>query len=116
MNHLLRRLFSAAKKALTKRPATRLDRRARLGVGSLEERALMTTTLFVDFGDAFPAAGLNMKVSELATTLHGPNLAASDNPVTKATGGLYQNEDTLTFTPLNSLVTFDFNGDGTPGN
>jgi hypothetical protein len=62
-----------------------------------------TTTLFLDFGEAFGPNGVQMTVKQLRDTFNGPDLksdlAASDT-------------DTLTFRPLSSVVNFDYDGDG----
>ena len=40
-------------------------RRFRPGVDPLEERTLLTSNVFLDFGDNFPAGGLVMTVQQL---------------------------------------------------
>ncbi|MFH1921196.1 MAG: hypothetical protein ABIP48_15110 [Planctomycetota bacterium] len=67
---------------------------------------MLTTTLFLDFGEAYPEGGLTMTVDELRSApVNGPALDALDP------------SDTLTFTSLRSLVqddriALDYNGDG----
>lgn len=98
MKHFLNKLFKgerAPKKVVTWRPILEV----------LEDRVVPTTTLFLDFGDAFPTAGLSMTVQQLRTTLAGPNL-------TEAASGSLRNSDRLTFQPFASQVNFDYNGDG----
>lgn len=80
-------------------PASRPPR-----VEALEDRLVPTTTLFLDFGDRFPTAGLQMEVRELRDTLTGPDLA---DPFIGLNDG-----DTLTFAAFDPLVTFDYDGDG----
>jgi hypothetical protein len=71
-------------------------------VETLEGRTLLTTTLYLDFGDAFPSGGLQMTVGQLRGPLNGPDLTDL---------GL-ADTDRLTFTPFSGLVNFDYNGDG----
>jgi Ca2+-binding RTX toxin-like protein len=92
-------LFSSLVARSPRRP-----RRARLAVEGLEARDVPTTTLFLDFGESFPAGGLQMTVAELRDTLTGPDL---NDPFI----GLSDNT-TLTFAPLAGLVDFDYDGDG----
>lgn len=81
----------------------------RLKVESLEERVVPTTKLFLDFGDAFPAGGLQMTVEQLRDTLNGPDLSGGGID----TNGMgLGNRDTLTFTSLSSAVNFDYDGNG----
>src|SRR5690348_3632647 len=81
----------------------------------LESRRLLTATLYVDFGDSFPAAGLQMTVKQLRDTfsnggIQGPDLRPEKRADTNAN---YVDSDTLTYKPFNPLVTFDYNADGT---
>jgi hypothetical protein len=82
-----------------------MDRRQRLECQPLEPRELLTATVFLDFGDKFPAGGLTITDKALASTLDGPDLMKSS-----LVTGVSPNTN-LTFTPLGSLVNFDFNGD-----
>lgn len=82
--------------------STRLPLSTRLGLETLEHRLVLTSTLFLDFGNSFPAGGLTIGVDELRDTIRGPNL--------NGRGGLTDADD-LSFRPLAGLVTFDFNGD-----
>jgi hypothetical protein len=89
-------------------------RHARRAFELLETRQLLTANLYLDFGDNFPAGGLDMTVLELRDTLgaggiQGPDLRTLGTPaMTDATP--------LSFTGLSGLVTagptaFDYNGD-----
>jgi hypothetical protein len=100
MKQFFTRLAAVRKSRRTRQKAPPAPR-ARPRVEALEDRTLLTTTVYLDFGERFPAAGLTMTVQQLRDTLRGPDL----------TPGL-QNSDTLTFTPLANLVNFDYNGDG----
>lgn len=90
-------------------PAPR--RRARpLGLEPLEDRTVPTTTVYLDFGDLFPAAGLGMTVGFLDTTLRGPDFVDPvGNPGVTAAGA-------LTFAPLAAAVAavggIDYDGNG----
>src|SRR5262245_25428065 len=65
-----------------------------LAVERLEDRLVPTTTLFLDFGETFPASGLQLTVKQLRETLNGPDLRSESRADT----------DTLTFKPLSSIV------------
>ena len=74
----------------------------------LESRTLLTTTVFLDFGDAFPAGGMTGTAEELADDINGPNFADGDNP------GLVD-DTVLTFTPFAQVVqnmNVDYDADG----
>lgn len=75
---------------------------------ALEDRTLPTATLFLDFGDAFPAGGLNLTVQQLYGDLanggiQGPDLRGEPG---------YTDTTPLSLNPFNPLVTFDYNRDG----
>ena len=74
----------------------------------LESRTLLTTTVYLDFGDAFPAGGMTGTAEELRDDINGPNFADGGNP------GV--NDDTgLTFTPFAQVVQnmgVDYDADG----
>jgi hypothetical protein len=75
----------------------------------LEERTLLSRTLFVDFGDYLPAGGLNMTVKQLYDSfasggLQGPDFRDAAVAYTDATN--------VRFSPLSGLVDFDYNADG----
>ena len=80
----------------------------------LESRRLLTANLYVDFGDSFPAAGLQMTVKQLRDTFSNGGIQGPDlRPETRAdTSANYVDSDTLTYKPFNPLITFDYNGDG----
>ncbi|MFO0807997.1 MAG: hypothetical protein U0746_05200 [Gemmataceae bacterium] len=89
--------------------APRLARRPRPALETLETRNLLTSTLYLDFGDSFPTGGLSMTGLQLRNTfaaggIQGPNLTGVAS-VTDTT--------TLRFTGTAGLVTFDYNGSGT---
>src|SRR5262249_47452178 len=86
------------------RPRSRRADRTRPGVEALEVRIVPTTTLFLDFGDAFPGGGRQATVRQLRDTLTGPDLP---DPLV----GL-ADTTTLTFAPLTGLVNFDYDGNG----
>jgi hypothetical protein len=79
----------------------------------LEERTLLTSILYLDYGDSFPVGGLRMTVAQLRQPfasggIQGPNLLAAPSGF-----GLAGNTDTtmLRFTGLGSLVDYDYNND-----
>ncbi len=88
-------------------PHKNAGKRAKLLVEYLEERVVPTRTLFIDTGDFFPTGGLNTTVLQLRDTfanggLQGPNF----------NGGTYTDTTNLNFSSLQSVVNFDYNGDG----
>ncbi len=88
----------------------------RLMVEQLEVRDLLTSVLYVDFGDNFPADGLDMTVGQLRGAIagnvgiQGPDFRefAADN----VTIVDYADTLGLRFTGTSPLVTFDYNGVG----
>lgn len=114
---ILRRIFA---RKHSRRPHEGGKRR-RPRFEALEDRLVPTTTLWLDFGDNFPAHStsvpgayppvfttefyLDMTVQQLRTTLSGPDLRSS-------TAGALLDSDTVRFTPFADEVTFDYNGDG----
>jgi Ca2+-binding RTX toxin-like protein len=82
-----------------RRPA----RRPRLAPEGLEARRLLTATVYLDFGDAFPAGGLTMTAQQLLTALNGPDL--SQHP------GIARTTN-LAFQPVSSFLNIDYNRDG----
>jgi hypothetical protein len=104
------RRYRSSRDVRSGRPSRRLQC---LGLQPLEARELLTATLYIDFGDRFPTAGLTMTDQTLTSTLCGPDFQEYKDPqgtthdkgVTPATN--------ITFQPLSSLINFDFNGDHT---
>ena len=79
----------------------------------LEQRYVLTSTLYLDFGDNFPAGGLAMTVDELqdsfgSSGLQGPNLVGDEDAGQPAIVA----GTPLLFTGLSGLITFDYNGSG----
>ena len=73
---------------------------AMLSIESLEERWVLTSNLYVDFGDLFPAGGLTMSVQQLRDTfanggIQGPDLRFA-----------YADTDTIRFDTMAPLVNF----------
>jgi hypothetical protein len=84
-------------------------RGCRLSLLHLECRALPSSTLYLDFGDNFPAGGLDTTVGQLrsdfsAGGMQGPDLRS---------GTTYVDTTALRFFPASQRVTFDYNGSGT---
>ncbi len=84
-----------------------------LRVESLEDRWMLTSVAYLDFGDNFPVGGLDMTVLQLRNTfanggIQGPDLREFSN------GSVVDYQDTLglQFTGMAPLVTFDYNGSG----
>ena len=46
----------------------------------LEDRRVMTTTLFLDFGEGFGSGGLTMTAGQLRDTLTGPDIIGDGSP------------------------------------
>ena len=75
----------------------------------LEDRHLLTTTLFIDFGEAFPEDGLQTTASELVTAIQGPDFTDPSRNVQLAP------DEAITIESFRSVVedrNIDFNGDG----
>src|SRR5262245_41719127 len=99
---------------LNARPATATRRvkrprnpTRRLQLGTLEDRVVLTTTLYLDLGLNLPAAGLQMTVQQLRD-INGGNTGPNLNDSTLDNGG-YADDQVMTFTRFN----FDYDGDGT---
>src|SRR4051794_6812066 len=80
---------SRAKSAAARGPQR--SRQFRPVVENLEERTLLTSNVFLDFGDNFPAGGLVMTAQQLRNNfggspagLQGPDVRQADNPATMA--------------------------------
>ena len=89
----------------SKRP--RINSR-RLDLGTLDDRIVPTTTVYLDLGLNLPAAGLQMTVQQLRD-INGGNTGPDLNDSTLANGG-YADDQVMTFTRFN----FDYDGNGTP--
>jgi len=106
----LKQWFSANAKA--KRQAKRrTDRRRRLEVEVLEERYVLTSTLYLDFGEFFPTGGLQMTQTQLSNTFAGNGLQGP-NMIGLASGPPISGTTPYIFNSLQSRTTFDYNGDG----
>jgi hypothetical protein len=87
--------------------------RRRLNVEALEDRILLTSTLFVDFGDGFVdpdglgplGPQLSMTVQQLRQTLSNGGIQGPD------LRSYYADTAAIAFKPLASVVNFDYNGD-----
>src|SRR5262245_10651007 len=82
----------------------------------LEDRTLLTSNLYLDFGDNLPNGGLTMTVEQLrglftnpTPGIQGPDLEGLGNPAMRPT-------TSLQFTGMAPLVTFDYNGVGGTNN
>ncbi|MGH7128495.1 MAG: hypothetical protein ACREIV_07985, partial [Planctomycetaceae bacterium] len=79
-------------------------------VEPLEDRTLLTTTLFLDFGAAFPAGGFVTTVAGFRD-IDGANTGTNMTNGTATLGTGMNAADPLTFQRLN----YDFDGNGTAG-
>lgn len=91
-------------------------RRKNMGFETLEERTVLTATLYLDFGDNFPVGGLAMSVDELRGTfgangIQGPNLIGVEDVGQPAIVGATP----LLFQGLSTITTIDYNGVGGVG-
>src|SRR6186713_1689229 len=98
------------------RRASNVIRAARLTIEELECRRLLTSNLYLDFGDAFPAGGLQMSVLTLRDAfgsggLQGPDLNNPDNAMTPANEA-FTDATNITMNPTSGLITYDYNTDG----
>ena len=80
-------------------------------VESLEQRALLTSNLYIDFGDHFPTGGLDLKALQIQDTfinggIQGPPVLLS---------GALEVGDILNLDPLTSVLNFDYDQDGSEG-
>ncbi|MFO0881470.1 MAG: hypothetical protein U0840_29570, partial [Gemmataceae bacterium] len=99
--------------------SSRTQRRVRL-LEELESRLVPTANLFVDFGDFFPAGGLQMTALQLRDTfgnggVQGPDVRTPDNANTAFDESITDSTG-LTFRRTSTLVTFDYNGDSVVNN
>src|SRR4051812_42565026 len=84
---------------------------------SLEIRRLLTSQLYLDFGDNFPGGGLQMNVQTLRDTfgsngLQGPDLRQGDTASTTTVNETITDATNITFAPTAPLVTFDYDQSG----
>ena len=96
----LRKLVRGQHNAKTVRLKSR--RASKLGVETLEDRVVPTTTLLLDFGQQLPAGGLATTVAgfrDIVGANHGPDLTSGTISLPTTTN--------LRLVPLN----YDFNGD-----
>src|SRR6185436_9983063 len=87
----------------------------------LERRRLLTSTVYLDFGDNFPAGGLQMSALTLRTTfgasgLQGPDVRQADNASTPMVNEAIVDATNLNFAPTSPLVTFDYDNNSTVNN
>jgi hypothetical protein len=81
---------------------------------ALDQRMVLTSTVFIDFGNAFPDPDgggpldpqLTMTVDSLRQTFTNGGIQGPD-----FTSLGYSLSDVVTFKPMSSLVNFDYNGD-----
>ena len=99
----LQRGFRAWSQMFRRQLASRLkSQRRSCGIESLESRQLLTTTLYVDFGDGFTGGQLTLTQSELASApINGPTFDPT------------RMNDRITFRRFNDVVNVDSNRDGT---
>ena len=83
-----------------------------LAMESLEAKRLLTSTLYLDFGDGFPAAGLFMQASDLSGDFASGGIQGPDLVDSGTDGAEIQSDTQLQFDPLEGLITFDYNNDG----
>ncbi len=80
-----------------------------MGVEQLEGRLLLTRTLYVDFGDYFPAGGLDMSVGQIRGALGGGGI---EGPDLRGGAAAWVDGTNIHFGGTAGNVTFDYNGDG----
>ena len=81
----------------------------------LEPRTLLTTTVFLDFGEGFGPGGLTMTAAQLRDTLNGPDLISATKPMGQPA---IVDATPLRFDPLSTLVqnnAIDYDGTGGAG-
>jgi hypothetical protein len=81
--------------------------RAALALNRLEQRTLLTSTLYVDFGDNFPVGGFTLTNGQF-----GGNLGSGGSGGLSGPGLGYASTELLRFLPASQRVTFDYNGSG----
>ena len=74
----------------------------------LEARSLLTSMIYLDFGDSFPAGGLQTTADEFNNVPNGPDLGVT-GPISLGSLGSTVNALHADGDPT---TTFDFNGDG----
>src|SRR5882724_7600143 len=87
------------------RNASRSLRRAAAGAAAetLECRRLLTSTLYVDYGDSFPGGVLTTTIGALKNTTNGGNPNVDGPQLTDKNGNNYPDGTTMTITSLNTL-------------
>lgn len=93
----------------TSRKSPRKSRALRM-LEPLEDRRMMTTTLFLDFGEGFGSGGLTMTAGQLRDTLTGPDIIDDGSP--KMTASTPLRFDSLADVVSSQQIDFD----GTGGN
>ncbi len=91
-----------------------------LQLEKLEDRTLLTSNLFLDFGDNFPAGGLGTNVLQLRNTFNAgtPGIQGPDlrYPSTSTISGTAFTDTTpLNMTGLAPLINYDYNSDANVG-
>ena len=71
---IFRRLFGKRQLGQRAQESNRYHRSSRLSMEALEDRRLLTTTLYIDFGNNFPMNGLQMTALELRDSINGPDI------------------------------------------
>src|SRR5258707_49074 len=70
---------------------------------ALECRRLLTSTLYIDYGDSFPGGVLNTTIGALKSTTNGGNPNVDGPQLTDANGNNYPDATALKITSLNTL-------------
>ncbi|MEX0642871.1 MAG: hypothetical protein WD468_09235 [Pirellulales bacterium] len=88
--------------------------RRTMALEHLEDRMLLTSVAYLDFGDSFPAGGLDMTVLQLRDTFANGGIQGPDFREFDTNNNLVDYADGLglQFTAMAPLVTFDYNGVG----
>jgi hypothetical protein len=73
-------------------------------VECLEDRALLTSTLYIDYGDRFPGGILNTTVGALDNTTNGANPNIDGPVLSDANNNLYANGTAVAITSVNTLM------------
>ncbi|MEA2709542.1 MAG: hypothetical protein QOF78_2143 [Phycisphaerales bacterium] len=83
----------------------------------LEMRTMLTSVLYLDFGDNFPTGGLTINQGTLrsgfgGSGLQGPDIRQPDVGSTTTVNEAITDATNFNFTGASQFVTFDYNGDG----
>lgn len=102
--------WSQRKNSAKKSASQAVLRRRRLAVEPLEERCVLTSNLYLDFGDNLPVGGLLITNLQMRDTfanggIQGPDLRGFGTPGIADT-------TTLRLTSMQTLVNFDYNQSG----